>query len=228
MPPRVALVMPHYGDVSLGAARGFHFATSGGVEVVLNVESSGSATPHTFNGLLAVALDARDRGEVTHLAMIHSDVEPSGPWLDALWDAMRSHSADLVSAVVPIKEPGENPRTSTAIGSRDDPWRPLRYVRLGDRHALPTTFGPEHVCGDGEVLLANTGLFLADLRRPWWDDFAFEFRTRIARAPDGRRLAQLAPEDWLLSRRLQQMGGRLLCTWCVPLTHRGLHDWSNR
>jgi hypothetical protein len=225
--PRVALVMPHYGDISPGSAYGFYVgATRGMVELVASVRSSTSATPFCMNGLLAPALDARDRGEVTHLAMLHADVEPKRDgWLDILWEEMKVHGADLMSAIVPIKEPARE-RTSTAIGAADDPWCPLRFVNNRDRGRLPETFGPEDVCGEGEVLLVNTGCFLADLRRPWWDDFAFEFHTRIIKR-DGKRIAQLAPEDWLMSRHIQAAGGRVMATWAVDLAHHGAGVWPN-
>jgi hypothetical protein len=246
--PRVALVMPHYGDVNLNAARGLLCDASDGrvkVHLVapprLLADSASSATPHTFNGLFALALDARDRGEITHFAMLHSDIAPERGWLDVLWQEMVAHSADLVSAVSPIKEP-ERVRTSTAIGQIGFPWAPLRYVAMADRAKLPPTFGPEHVCDDGEELLVNTGCFLADLRREYWDHpnpkptgkrkpddgeaFAFNFDCRITKRDDGTRVAQFDPEDWEMSRMLNRNGARYLATWRVALVHHGAAEWS--
>jgi hypothetical protein len=226
--PRVALVMPHYGDVSLGAARGLlvDAVAEGRATPVVVMDSCSSSTPHCFNMLLAFALDARDRGEVSHIAMLHSDIVPQRGWLDVLADEMAAHNADLVSAVVPIKEPARE-RTSTAIGAIGNPWHPARYVTMADRPGLPPTFGPEHVCGEGEELLVNTGCFLADLRRPWWDNFAFNFDCRIIQR-DGRRVAQFNPEDWQMSRVFNAAGAVVRATWRVSLTHCGSGEWPNR
>ncbi len=227
--PKVFVCMPRYSAVELGAAIAYCDCTNGSVQVVAHAEASSSATPHTFNLLLAQALDMRDQGLCTHFAMIHSDVKPKvtpeGRWLDILWREMEASGADLISAVIPIKEPARK-RTSTAIGARDDNFCNLGYIANHHRGTLPTTFGPAETCKDGEVLVVNTGLFLADLRRSWWDNFAFEFRTKIDRRPTGR-VALFAPEDWLLSRHIQANGGQVRATWAVQLDHHGEIDWPN-
>jgi hypothetical protein len=82
------------------------------------------------------------------------------------------------------------------------------------------------VCGDDEVLLVNTGCFLTDLRRPWWDSFAFNFDCRIIQR-DGKRIAQFNPEDWQMSRAIQSQGGRVVATWRVPVVHHGAGEWPN-
>jgi hypothetical protein len=229
--PKVAVVAPRYAAVELGAAKGY--CSPGGPEDLPAVDiaswndAATSATPHCFNMLLAGALDARDRGEVTHLAMIHSDVEPRGPWLNRLWAEMWAHQAHLVSVVIPIKTM-EVDITSTAIGELDDPWKVRRHISTADRlTTLPMTFGPEHCCGPDEVLMVNTGLFFADLRHPAWDLFVgFEFKTRIH--PEERpRLAQFRPEDWEMSRHLQAHGARVMGTWAVKVIHHGSHGWKN-
>lgn len=143
---------------------------------------------------------------------------------------MRACGADLVSAVVPIKQPPPVP-TSTGIGLWSDPWAVQRYVQVGDRAAMAETFGAE-ICGEGEVLLVNTGCFLADLRHPAWDQFAeaggFAFETRIERdEATGRRMASIQPEDWRMSRFLQERGARLAATWSVSLRHGGWGWWDN-
>lgn len=224
LPIRVALVTPHYGQVSMGLLNTLQYASLKGLVRSLRAVSS-SVLPHTFNTLLGAALDARDRGEVTHLAMAHSDILAEPGWLDGLWAEMQTTGADLVSAVVPIKE--GSTRTSTAIGLEADPWAVVRCLHLEDRADMPETFGPADVCGAGEVLLLNTGLFLADLRRPWWDDFAFTFHCRLSRQPDGTRVAESRPEDWELSRHLHAAGAKIRGTWKVRLSHEGLRRWPN-
>lgn len=190
----------------------------------------GSLLPRTFNGLFCQAMDLRDQGEVTHFAMLHDDIWPDNWWLNTLWREMQESGADLISVVAPIKDVPWW-RTSTAIGLVDDPWIVPRYIRAEDREFLPTTFGAEHVCSEGELLLVNTGCWLADLRKPWWDEFCdaggFNFETRITRAEDGSRLTWIQPEDWRMSRFISLRGATLKATYAVRLRHRGMAWWSN-
>jgi hypothetical protein len=229
--PRVAVVMPHYGDVSLKAARAFHNPSTRTnidpslfVEVATWIDSQSSITPDTFNHLLANALGLRDQGTATHLAMIHSDVEPEGPWLNALWCEMARTGADVVSSVIPIKN--RSGRTSTAIGDAGDRWAVKRFITLDDRDTLPATFTAEDCCGPGEVLLVNTGLWLADLRRDWWDGFAFQWHTRITKEGHARR-TWVRPEDWEMSRDLAEAGAKVAATWAVNVVHCGNGRWAN-
>lgn len=224
--PEVCLVTPYYGPVAMGLLQTINGAVKDRrlLRVVMQAQSSTSVLPHCFNQLLALALDARDRGQVTHLAMCHADILAEPGWLDTLWAEMWYHQADLVSAVVPIK--GPTGRTSTAVGDAADRWCVKRCVNLRDRRTLPPTFGPEAVCREGEVLLVNTGLFLADLRRPYWDDFAFEFHTRIRSTPSGR-VAECRSEDWELSHHLHEAGARVMATWKVKLQHEGTAKYPN-
>lgn len=162
--------------------------------------------------------------------MLHDDIWPENFFLNTLWREMQAYSADIISAVVPIKD-APWWRTSTAIGLEDDPWIVPRYIRAQDRKVLPTTFGSEHVCGPGEMLLLNTGCWLTDLRKPWWDEFwdagAFNFATRSTRAEDGTRLSWIQPEDWRMSRFLGVRGAKLAATYAVKVRHRGGCWWAN-
>jgi hypothetical protein len=227
--PRVVITMPIGGKAFHAAGRAYYWAESKRCDIVSHGEMASSAAQQTFNGLLAWALDRRDAGAddaPTHLAMIHSDVEPlKQHWLDILWGEMERLDLDMISSVIPIKEP-EKVRTSTAIGAENDPFLVLRYVNNDDRPRLPETFVPKDVCNPGEVLLLNNGLLLIDLRKPWWDDFAFGVLTRIVRH-HGRRIAQFASEDWLCARHVQARGGKVAATWAVPVKHHGESDWSS-
>lgn len=227
--PRVALAMPfHAPTLHKGAAQGFYLWPSSGdnVEVVGLSDCVSSLLCQSFNTSLAKALDARDRGEIDYFALLHSDIEPEPYWLDKLAGELARYQADVISAVIPIKEPAEDPRTSTAIGALDNPWYPARYVRRSDRDRLPETFGAADVCGPDEVLLINTGCMLIDLRDPFWDTFAFTIEDRITQV-GGKRVAQVCPEDWRMSRQLHAAGLRYLATWSVKATHHGAAGWPN-
>lgn len=231
MTPRVYVGMPHRDSgTSPLAARAWAVPTArtddeaDRVQVVYTASVANSLLTMAFNTLLAQALDYRDAGHVTHLAMIHDDVEPAAGWLNTLWRQMREYDLGAVSAVIPIKN--ASGKTSTAIGRRDDSWRVERHVLLEERARLPETFTRFDACQAGELLLINTGLLLIDLRRPFWDGFAFGIRDRIV-AVDGRRQAWTRPEDWEMSRALDAADVPYGATWAVAVNHVGSIRWPN-
>lgn len=241
-PPRcrVFLGQPHCGQFT-GARSSlacFHYTPLGlrHCDLVCPPHSEGSSNlPLNFNVILANALGYRDAGLATHLAILHEDVSAEPGWLDTLWLEMLAHEADFIGAVVPIKEPNDNPRTSTGVGKRSDIFWGNRCLRMSDIASLPETFGRDDVCGGpDDVLIVNTGCFLADLRRPWWDDrgdgqpfaFGFENRVRLDRAT-GVRTVDTCCEDWLLSHMLHDHGARVFATSKVRATHWGDCPWHN-
>src|SRR5512146_50667 len=72
-----------------------------------------SGTAKTFNRLWAAALTKAQRGKITHFAMLHSDIAPEPGFLDVLMEECCRLNADLVSAVIPLKD--GRAVTSTAI-----------------------------------------------------------------------------------------------------------------
>jgi hypothetical protein len=225
--PRIFLGMPRYGAVEFGAAARF-FASSTRtnipeefcVDIVRLQDLCTSATPHTFNGLIAQALDWYDDGRATHYASIHSDVMPQCPWLNQLWAEMRLSGATLVATNIAIKN--ESGKTSTAVGQRSDPWRVSRWITRDDLRDLPGTFSTADVAKtEDDVLLINTGLILVDLSHDCWRNWTgFEYRTRIIKGPNGRE-CQFQPEDWLLSRYLDRCGAKYVATSTVRCEHIG-------
>ncbi len=231
--PKVFLCMPHGpGGVSFEAVGAFYDprSPSAGLVAITGLgDCSSSAAPDTMNHLLCQALGARDAGVVTHFAMIHADVDPAAHWLDTLWLEMRRTGADAIAAVIAIKEKGG--RTSTAVGKVDDPWAGGRCLHVSERQKLPVTFTAADCCGEGEVLLINNGLYLADLRHPAWDSFpGFDTSTRIAptRALDGARRSEMRSEDWECARHLAANGATVAATWAVRVEHHGGGKWVNR
>ena len=232
--PKVALVMPHYGGVEAGAALALcnapvHPDPRKAKAVISRTSiTSTSLLCQCFNRLLSLALDWRDEGMVTHIVMLHADIVPGQYcWVDVLMDEMTKSNLDMVSAIVPIKEP-ERLRTSTAIGDLNDPWKVNRYISVSDYGKNPQTFTAKDVCQPDEVLLVNTGCWVADLRLPFWDTFHFQIHDRIVRDSDDTRLAQTRPEDWELSRAMHAAGVRYGATWALPVTHCGNGGWANR
>lgn len=236
--PVVGIVMPHYGTAEVAAVMAVMSAPQHNkVNIAPIWARSSSLLPHTFNGLLCSALDARDHGiangdgddvvRLTHMVMLHSDIQPHAlNWVDVLFSEMWKSGADLVSVVVPIKcATGE---TSTAVGKVSDPWYQHK-LHFDDIDRLPITFGTEHVNGGDpdKYLMVNTGCFIADLRRPWWNDFAFGFQTRVVKGADGRWSSEIRPEDWEMSRHLHLAGAKVMATSRLPVVHLGGGEWPN-
>ena len=231
--------MPFYGRPTWEASKSVLLTPSRNqdLQVVAVKVANRSLLAYSFNELLCHALSLRDQGIATHFAMIHSDIAPENWWVDKLWTEMRTHNADLVSAVVPIKDhanydqwrmnPNHFGRTSTAVGSIEDPWKTPQYITMEDRNHLPETFGQQDVCDDGQVLLVNTGLWLADLRRPWWNAFHFGILDRVTVDEKGHRTVDCRPEDWEMSRYLHAKGAKVMATWAVVLEHLGDGSWRN-
>src|SRR5213593_259218 len=63
-----------------------------------------SLLTYNFNLMWADALNKRDEGRVTHFLMLHTDVQPKIPdWAGVLMREMDRFHADVMSAVIPIK-----------------------------------------------------------------------------------------------------------------------------
>jgi hypothetical protein len=173
-----------------------------------------------FNQYWAEALNQRDESGATHFAMIHNDVCPEAGWASILLDELTRLDADVVSAVVPLKDWSGD--SSTAVYDGENPWE-RRKLSMAECHGLPEAFSAEDA---GEPLMLNTGLWICDLRKPWCDDWHFQSQTRIV-WKNGRRVAEVMPEDWAFSHWLNQRGARLFATRKIKLLHVGQIGFPN-
>ncbi len=223
--PKVFLGMPNFGPMQPDCAAAWYTpgwaANRKSIDLVERREIRQSSIVGSFNWLFGRALDLRDQGKVTHFAMCHNDVEPPSWWIDDLYAIQQQRSAVLVSAIVEIKS-HERLDVSCGAARRDDPYERRRFT-LDELAALPVTFGNEHLPPE-EFLLINTGLWIADIRSPVWDDFVFTQSGRFGRNEAGERVWQLLPEDWELSRWLTERNLPYLATRAVKPKHHG-PDW---
>ncbi len=191
-----------------------HCATDGTKIIDMHLPPC-SILDHCFNRYWAEALNARDQHGATHFAMIHADVCPEHNWASTLLGELTRLDADVVSAIVPLKD--WRGLSSTAVYD-GDPWR-CRRLSMKEAFELPETFNRE----DAGPLLLNTGLWLCDLRKSWCDDWHFQTQTRIVQR-DGRRVAEVLSEDWGFSHWLNQRGATIYATRKVKLRHVGVTD----
>lgn len=175
-------------------------------------------------------------GGYDHFAMIHADVIAPPGWLNVFMRIMQEKDADVVSAVIPIKEPSG--ATSTAVEVPDPiasfPEH-MKAIRMNRRRLeqLPNTFCATDIEGPGGAhydgpLLVNTGLWLADLSKPWvkkWEGFSIESRILWDEDPP---VVTIDPEDWRFSRFLHAQGAKVYATREVPVKHVGPWGFEHR
>ena len=183
------------------------------------VTSSTSANCLGFNILWLKALSLRSAG-FTHFCMLHSDVVPEHFFVDKMLSVMARTGADVLSAVIPIKD--QKGLTSTAldepVGDWDPRWR-KRRLTLREIHELEPTFTHDR-------LLLNTGLMLVDITKPWVDSIHFHFDDAIIEHR-GERVAVASPEDWNFSMDARALGAKLYATREVRVMHAGQAMYSN-
>lgn len=226
---KIVLAMPHAGMIEAGAAFSFQKPSADPKKHVYLVDARNSSLPSCFNDPFCLALNLRDAGKCTHFAMQHSDIRSVNGWLDILADVMVETGAAVVSTVVAIKQNVPDPTVSTGVGKVADRWT-TRAFRRSDYHCLPETFGTADVCEPDELLLINTGLWLADLSHPTWDTFpGFAQFHKIGRDPATQQWrGWQRTEDWELSYHLHETGAPYVATWRVPAWHMGYTEWFNR
>ncbi len=191
------------------------YAASPG-RTIHSFELASSLLTWCFNSAWATALNLKEQEGLTHFLLWHADIRPRGDdWLDRFVAEMEATEADVLSAIVPIKD--QRGLTSTAADT--DPWRPIRITQR-QAHDLPETW-------TAPWLLFNTGLMLVDFRKPWVYDVCFTMNDRIVRDERGMWTAMVEPEDWHFSRQCRQLGVRALVTRKIVVDHFGTGCWGS-
>ncbi len=216
--PRVAVSIPSGNGMRVN---GIALAQLPGCAEVMMIEVVGAAW--SWNQSWCTAIAAWEHGMVDYFLILHEDLKiRTDNWFPILFHEMQRVDADIISAVVPIKD--DRGVTSTARES-GDPFSPHRYT-MADIFREPVTFShPE--------LLLNTGLMLMDLRRPWVKEFvdrnyhwACEFG--IKRREDRGFMVQFMSEDWRFSRQARECGAtRQYATRAIALDHVGSWYYPN-
>lgn len=229
----VATYMPTYGEVHAGAAKAYYaeMTKDPGTAVLRIDPEPNSNMAHGFNKALCAALNARAQHGVGRFAMLHADLQPDAWWLDILNQEMDRTGAQFLSVVAPIKNGSGVSSTAVSRGNRWNPWFRLTMKEIYG--SLPETFCIDDIGDDsdrdGFTLLLNTGCMLLDLTQPWWDEVGdggvlaphFDLDNRIVFIPGRGYVPQTEPEDWRLSRILNEKGAKLYATRKVGIIHHG-------
>lgn len=130
----VFLAQPNAGSVMPCCALGMLQATFRH-KLHVNVSQFG-ALVHNFNMCWCEALNRREELGLTHFAMLHSDIKVSPSWIDALIEEMDRVDAEVMSAVVAIKDS----RGLTTTGIRYADTIGCRRFTMREIVQLPETF----------------------------------------------------------------------------------------
>lgn len=180
-----------------------------------------SLLPMSFNALWCEALNERDRG-ITHFAMMHDDLCVEDGWLETLLAEMEAHGADVVSAVIPLKD--DRGLTSTGVF---DAGNRMRKLSLAEALALPRTFSAADAGYPGCCLLLNTGLWVCRFTEPWVEQVVFRLHDTIIQDSEGKFRPACVSEDWLFSVDCARLGLKTMATTAVKLKHQGVFDYPN-
>lgn len=183
-----------------------------------------SILPHTFNSLYC---DCVNSGGYTHFAMHHADVEAPPGWLDTLLEELEASGADVLSAVVPIKDY----RGLTSTGLLNPNRREVRRLTMVEAATLPETFRASdlgHLGSPAWPLAVNTGLWVArldamrDARFP-----GFSIDSGIEYGDGGEAISWFFPEDWKFAEWAFDEGLDVAATRKVAVVHHGRAEFRN-
>lgn len=222
--PRVFLALPHYGEIHANTFISILTASKKILPVL--APDSASLLCFVFNRLFAAYLTNQAEKGYTHFAMIHSDMAPTAGWLDTMLEEMEKHDLDVISAVAPIKDE----RGLTSCGwAPFDTGRVTRFT-VKEVQQFPTTFTAADCGHPNDMLMVNTGCWVARQHR-WFQEFpGFNIQDAIVRDPaTGKITAHVLSEDWNWSQWLARRGDvKVGATKAFRCAHHGKATyWSD-
>lgn len=229
---KVFLALPSYGQDAPEAKMMAVWCSDGRHTVAIRCGTS-SILPDTFNQLWCEALNTREKEGWTHFAMAHSDVRADTYWLDKLIAEQREVGADVLAAVIAIKDELNQARGATSTALIHKATNVHRRLTLSDIHkefSSPTFEAPT-----GFVLCMNTGLWCCDFTKPWVGEVdenditkvSFRFVNFIKR-DRGIYKPRNFPEDWNFSLDCEKLGVKVFCTRKLVVEHCGRKWYTNQ
>ncbi len=194
--------------------------------------------PKEFNVLHAKAmggithdelwLDALNR-KMPFFAMIHSDIEPETWWLDYLWTIRKETNADLVCVSIAMKD--KTQLSSIGICKNFHSDNPvIRKIKLLDIEKLPEPFTADDLDRSGQSRLCfNTGLWLADMTKPWAQEAEWWGDSSRRKLDDGRLISIFTSEDYKVSLMLAKRSDvKIVGSHKLDVKHHGHHAYTNK
>ena len=154
--------------------------------------------------------------------MHHSDIEAPVGWLDTLLEELDRHRADVISAVVAIKDY----RGLTSTGYREPDLGPITRLTVKEVNRLPETNSIEDLDKPGRVLMVNTGLWVCRFTVRWVENACFNVCDAISHV-DGVFSPKALPEDWNFSGFCALQGLKVVATRKVKAVHHGNCGYPN-
>ena len=219
---RVFLACPRYGQVEWEVAVAVMQASQGKHDVCVK-PSSVSLLAYNFNRLWCEALNRREELNLTHFAMLHSDIGPEAWWLDTMIEEQQRMGVDVLSAIVPIKDR----KGSTSTGILDIETGAVQRFSLQEVHDMPVSFTIADTSQPEKILAINTGLWVCDFTKPWVERICFHIHDHIQQRADGQWEACVLSEDWDFSAQLVKLGLKIGATRAVRLSHFGRAEYNN-
>jgi hypothetical protein len=219
--PKVFLALPHYSTIHAHALPGLFAAAPTGATATVNLEG-GSLLSLVFNRLWCRALNERSEQGYTHFAMHHSDIQAPVGWMDVLLEELEKHRADVLSAVVAIKDY----RGLTSTGYRPDDLGPITRLTVKEVDRLPETFSIDDLGRPGHWLMVNTGLWICRFTEPWIEKVCFNVCDAIVEQ-DGLFHPRCLPEDWNFSGFCARQGLKVMATRKLRVLHHGDSGFPN-
>ena len=217
----VFLAVPYYDSLIPQALPGL-MLPSETARLSINLEG-GSLLGLVFNRLWCAALNGRGDKALTHFAMHHADIQAPPGWLDVLLAEMDRAGADVMAAIVPIKDG----RGLTTTGVQDPRTGRIRRFTVREVLNFPATFDGAATGYHDEWLMINTGLWVCDFTQPWVEDACFHIRDAIHKGDDGIFRARALSEDWSFSAWCAERGLKVFATRKVPVVHHGRAAFRN-
>lgn len=194
-----------------------------------------SLIPYNFNLSWCECLNRRAEFEVDYFMMLHADVKPEPGFAGKMLAEMRRSGAHVLSAVVPFKNNSGLTSTALDFNVMDIPLELPRRLTMREVAKLPETFSLAD-CREIDAraihLLVNTGLMLVDLNfvHALGKDrklLCFAEYDWLVEDQDGKLAPRVLSEDWYFSRMAASMGGKVMATRKIHLTHLGPAEYPN-